>query len=200
MTSAPKSASVWVQAGPATTRVKSTTRRPSRAVGTPFPLGVRSDNCGLPVMIQFSFPDVWFWTWLDRVDPPDREPCQPCQIECNVDGGNANRRGCKPRPLIARNRRQSSANRHPAEFRAGIRHLNGPRLPQPGNCFPADMGLDLAQAWTLQTKNPRRTSPARAKPREFLCFLRKETETYLSELLIEENLSFRFDPRPLTTA
>jgi hypothetical protein len=60
--------------------------------------------------------------------------------------------------------------------------------------------LDLAQASTLQTKNPRRTSPARAKPREFLCFLRKETETYFSELLIEENLSFRFDPRPLTTA
>src|SRR5437667_8629155 len=34
-----------------------------------------------------------------------------------------------------------------AKHAAGIRHLNGP-LPQPG------MGLDLAQAWTLQTKNP----------------------------------------------
>ncbi len=41
-----------------------------------------------------------------------------------------------------------------AKHAAGIRHLNGPRSPQPGNCFPADMGLDLAQAWTLQTKNP----------------------------------------------
>ena len=87
-----------------------------------------------------------------------------------------------------------------AKHAAGIRHLNGPRSPQPGNCFPADMGLDLAQAWTLQTKNPRRTSPARAKPRQFLCLLRKETETYFSELLTEVNLSFRFDPRPLTTA
>ena len=40
MTSAPKSASVCVQAGPATTRVKSTTSRPSRAVGSPFARGV----------------------------------------------------------------------------------------------------------------------------------------------------------------
>ncbi len=47
MTSAPKSASVCVQAGPATTRVKSTTSRPSSAVGSPFARGVRSGNCGL---------------------------------------------------------------------------------------------------------------------------------------------------------
>jgi hypothetical protein len=55
ITSAPKSASVCVQAGPATTRVKSTTSKPSRAVGTPFPRGVRSDSCGLEVMILFLF-------------------------------------------------------------------------------------------------------------------------------------------------
>src|SRR5260370_6609886 len=51
MTSAPKSASVCVHAGPATTRVKSTTSKPSRAVGTPFARGARSGNCGLAAMV-----------------------------------------------------------------------------------------------------------------------------------------------------
>src|ERR1700733_6327486 len=51
ITSAPKSARVCVQAGPAITRVKSTTSRPSRAVGAPGVRGARSGNCGLAVMI-----------------------------------------------------------------------------------------------------------------------------------------------------
>src|ERR1700739_613636 len=50
MTSAPKSARVCVQAGPATTRVKSTTSRPSRAVGAPSVRGKRSGNGNLAVM------------------------------------------------------------------------------------------------------------------------------------------------------
>src|SRR5437764_7668127 len=54
MTSAPKSASVWVQAGPATTRVKSTTSRPSRAVGAPCIRGARSGNGKLAVMVRHS--------------------------------------------------------------------------------------------------------------------------------------------------
>src|SRR4029077_4334839 len=69
MTSAPKSARVCVQAGPATTRVKSTTTRPSRAVGTPVALGVRSGSCGLAVMIG-SFLLVLFCNrrWSLRCD------------------------------------------------------------------------------------------------------------------------------------
>src|SRR6185437_14570652 len=59
MTLAPKSANVCVQAGRATTRVKSTTSRPSRAVGAPSFLGERSGNCGPAVMISRPFPGHW---------------------------------------------------------------------------------------------------------------------------------------------
>src|ERR1700712_3740428 len=54
MTSAPKLPSVGVQAGPATTLVKSMTSKPSSTCGAPFARGVRSGNCGRPVM--FAYP------------------------------------------------------------------------------------------------------------------------------------------------
>src|SRR6516225_3116372 len=54
MTSAAKSARVCVQAGPATTRVKSTTSKPSRAVGAPFGRGKRSGRETPATMIRRS--------------------------------------------------------------------------------------------------------------------------------------------------
>src|ERR1700751_1376391 len=54
MTWAPKSARVCVQAGPATMRVKSTTTRPSRAVGAPSARGERSGSGTLEVMASHS--------------------------------------------------------------------------------------------------------------------------------------------------
>src|SRR5215472_11571200 len=61
MTSAPKSARVCVQAGPATTRVKSTTSSPSRAVGASFARGKRSGSGTLVVMVGHSLV-ILIWT------------------------------------------------------------------------------------------------------------------------------------------
>src|ERR1700743_3300609 len=82
MTLAPKSAKVCVQAGPATTRVKSTTRRPSRAVGAPFSLGVRAGSCGLAVMIGAFLPIAR--SCPDRYGRLYTRPCYPSK-QCEPD-------------------------------------------------------------------------------------------------------------------
>ena len=49
-------------------------------------------------------------------------------------------------------------------------------------------------------KVPAERNSAGASAVKFLTAQRTRTKTYFSELLIEVNLSFRVDPRPLTTA
>ncbi len=53
---------------------------------------------------------------------------------------------------------------------------------------------------TLQTKSLAGRKSGGAKVHGVATLPEKETETYFSELLTEVNLSFRFDPRPLTAA
>jgi hypothetical protein len=77
---------------------------------------------------------------------------------------------------------------------AGLNEIR--RVPTPsGRAIIGSMPKDFADE-----KAPPNGIRRGLKPTEFPDFPGRRTETYFRELLIEVNLSFRFVPRPLTTA